>query len=306
MPKPSDQSVGERMALHTLYRHGSKAGIPPRMPNPNPLPRGRVKGWTTAAARRNADFLMSIREQDLHGDAVALTLTTKEVPPPEEWAALRQAWIKRQRRKGLIRLHWVTEWTAAARPHTHAYAEYDDHQAVRPLQDWLELTQHLGTMLKGQRQTRVYDATGWNRYTAKHAARGVRHYQRSQDNVPQGWETSTGRLWGYWGEWPRDEGVKIETTHEAFYAYRRMVRSWRVSQARHAGQGKSITRAREMLKCTDPTLSRLRGISEWIGFEESMQLLKLAASNHPFPVAQHRQAQHVHSSPTDLKRSQCG
>lgn len=271
------------MALHTLYRHGSKAGIPPKVANPKPVIRGRVQGWTTAAARRNAEFLMSIREQDLSGQAVALTLTTKEVPTPEEWAALRKAWIKRQKRKGMIRLHWVTEWTALARPHMHTYAEYDGEKDPSPLLDWLHLTRHLGTLPIGQHQTRVYDATGWNQYTAKHAARGVRHYQRSDKNRPEGWEASTGRLWGYWGEWPRDEAVRIQTSDAAFYAYRRMVRAWRISEARKTKDAKRIARARQMLKLPDEPRSRLRGVSEWIGFEDSMQLLKWASAIHPLP-----------------------
>ena len=283
------------MALQTLYRSGSKAGIPPRTVAKDRPKRDTVKGWTRAAARRNAEFLMSVRECDLQGRAYAVTLTTLEVPPPKEWAELRRKWIQRQDRRGLIRLHWVTEWTAAGRPHMHCMAYYDPDypKPPQPLQDWLDLTRHLGTKILGQHQTPVHNATGWMQYTAKHAARGVSHYQRNSQNIPEAWKGGTGRLWGYRGEWPRDEAVRIETTDEAFYAYRRMVRNWRKADARKARDWKRLTRAREMLRDNDQARSRIRGIMEWITFEDSLQLLKLASSNHPPSETSPSQSRHA-------------
>ena len=63
------------------------------------------------ATRRNTEFLMSVKTDQLTGAGVALTLTVRDCPPTaDDWHRLRRAWEKRMVRAGMLRLHWVTEW----------------------------------------------------------------------------------------------------------------------------------------------------------------------------------------------------
>lgn len=106
--------------------------------------------------------------------------------------------------------------------------------------------------------------------TAKHAARGVKHYQRNHENIPEGWQSKTGRVWGHSGDWPISEPRKFHLQDHnddgdgGWFAYRRMIRSWRVADARASGAAWRIRSARQMFKSHEPELSKLRGFSEWI------------------------------------------
>ena len=69
------------------------------------------------ATRRNTEFLMSVRTDQLTGAGVAITLTVRDCPPSaEDWHKLRRAWEKRMVRAGMVRLHWVTGGSAASSP----------------------------------------------------------------------------------------------------------------------------------------------------------------------------------------------
>ncbi|MFO5855242.1 hypothetical protein, partial [Klebsiella pneumoniae] len=37
----------------------------------------------------------------------------------------------------------------------------------------------------------------------------VKHYQRTADSIPEGWQKKTGRVWGKVGHWPVQEKVRI-------------------------------------------------------------------------------------------------
>ncbi|WP_213061820.1 hypothetical protein, partial [Escherichia coli] len=71
--------------------------------------RGEVKGWSKTASRNNTKFLRSVYVPALTGAAVAFTLTIRDCPPTSaDWKILRETFIKRLRRAGLVRLHWLT------------------------------------------------------------------------------------------------------------------------------------------------------------------------------------------------------
>jgi len=278
------------MRLITLYNHGVTMGTPPRNPNRNPPKRGEVKGWTKAATRRNTNFLRSVDDKAImcteDGEpltALAITLTLKECPPThDDWERLRRAMLKRLERLGMYRHHWVTEWQRRGVPHLHGCVFFPEvtgseyialNNAITDA--WLDLTKEYGSRGLSQNITPVYDAVGWFQYQSKHAARGIFHYQRSSENIPEGWK-KTGRMWGKSEHWPVTEPDKILVTEKVFFAYRRLCRSWRKADARKDSNRFRIRSSRRMLKHNDKDLSKLRGVSEWITRSQSDLMLKIA------------------------------
>lgn len=273
--------------------------------------RGKVTGWSPGAARRNLAFLASVDERHLTGHGFAITLTVRDCPPTHaDWAKAQLAWIKRQERAGLIRLHWVMEFQRRGTPHLHAAAWYEADPGQKPLVDWVEITRDLGTGIKGQHARPIEGPVGWFQYLGKHCGRGAAHYQRRQETLPQQWEKSP-RVWGHRGDWVLEEPGDAELTDRQYFRLRRRVRSWRVAQARAKVpgpgwrwiEGELLTRpmarampisptllgadntqlrqrlrnlgyVRAMLKCPDEKLSNCRGVSEWIPQHVQQQLLR--------------------------------
>lgn len=275
------------MPTGKLYRNGLTMGAGG---NPKPVggPRGKVVGWTTAAVRRHTRWLYSVDVHDLTGYGWSPTLTLRDCPPtPQAWTSLRKAYVDALRRSGLIvRGHWVVEWQRRKVPHLHMAVYLSENvtrdEAWRLMVDtWVRLGAKYGAGPKGQHLGHIDGALGWLEYLSKHAARGVAHYQRA--GKPEGWDT-TGRLWGYFGEWPNVEPAEVTLTRSEFWRFRRLVRSWRIADARAAFlEGKGSTRrirsARSMLACNDRSLSEVRGVSEWIPEEIGMDLLALIAGD---------------------------
>lgn len=276
------------MSTVTVYRHGVTCGVGNSAAVP-PV-RTEVIGWSASAIRRNLLFLYSVDETGLTGSGVALTLTIgKVLPTPEEWGRARDLLFMRFRRLGMVRLHWVTEWQRRGFPHLHLAVWFPERPPVAELrQAWLDLTEAWGSAGHCQAAVPIWDVVGWNQYVSKHAARGLNHYQRSPENVPATWRTGTGRMWGKLGDWPLQAPVRVELSDRARWAYRRMVRGWRLANARadfqaarkrmHAGQClqalRRIRSARGMLRCPLPDLSRVRGVSEWISEGLTLRMLE--------------------------------
>lgn len=269
------------MPVVTVYPHGGKGGVPPRMTSHARALRGDVSGWSVGACRRNTEFLMSIRERELHGAGVAVTLTLRDCPPTaDDWHRLRRAWTERMRRAGMIRLHWVTEWQRRGVPHLHCAIWFPDaYDAITPREAWVDLAGKFGASYRAQHGAKIDAVVGWFQYVSKHAARGVRHYQRSGDNMPESWQQKTGRVWGKVGHWPTAEKRRINLQDQhgdgGWFAYRRLVRSWRVADARAAGDRRRLLGARSMLTESDQAISRVRGVMEWI--PETVQMAMLAS-----------------------------
>lgn len=259
---------------------------------PPPI-RDRIAGWTEDASRRNRAFLFSVDPRGLVGDlGYAVTLTLAQNPAnAEQWSKAIDRFLTIMRRAGMIRYHWVTEWTKQGRPHLHAslffagrdpvrvppnpypahealavlrrgrkpeaegWAEWDGFPGfmgrivgpmgradllgalATPIADWWTDHIHADAIFEAwQRVTgqalsplaqhveRIRDMGGWSAYTAKHAARGVDHYQRQALKLPPGW-VSTGRLWAKGGEWPtKDERFEVDDLTGA--RFRRGLRRW--------------------------------------------------------------------------------
>lgn len=252
--------------------------------NATPPLRGKITGWTQAAVRRHTRWLYSVEAPALTGYGYAVTLTLRETPPDAgTWQAARRAWIERLRRRGMVRLHWVVEWQRRGTPHIHAavyFAEpltvLEQHQLTAA---WCEVASAWNAAPVSQHVKPIDGPLGWLQYLSKHAARGVQHYQRS--GKPAGWET-TGRLWGHVGDWPAVEPIRADLTREEYHRFRRLVRSWRVADARAARDWRRLTYARRMLRCNDPALSSVRGVSEWI--PEDVALTLLLGLGEPLPT----------------------
>ncbi len=261
-----------------LYSNGSKTSVPGGG-NPNPPPRGVIGGWSRAAVRRHTQFLYSVETSLLSGWGYAYTLTLRDTPKDAATLqAMRRAWEKRVKRFGATRVHWVVEWTRRGVPHIHAavyfVAELPPDDVPWPLFAWLDVVRgaESSAQLAGQHAAPIYGAEGWLMYLSKHAARGVNHYQRQ--GKPAGWESS-GRLWGKSGDWPVVEPEAVPVSWEEFWRWRRLARSWRIAQARSAGDWERVKYARRMLRCNEPNLSRVRGTSEWMGRDLTAPLLEL-------------------------------
>lgn len=249
------------------------------MNSPRGGKRGIVAGWSAAAARRNTGFLRTIDERKLTGAGVAVTLTLRDCPPTsDEWVRLRRRWVKRMERAGMIRLHWVTEWQRRGVPHLHGALWFPDrYDTIEPIDAWVDVASEFGAAHRGQHARIIDGPIGWFQYLSKHAARGVQHYQRHPDNVPEAWQQKTGRVWGYSGQWPLSVpfDLALEDQHGdgGYFAFRRLVRSWRVADARSSGDVRRMVWARRMLRCPKVTLSRVRPVSEWISQHDALSLL---------------------------------
>lgn len=275
------------MPVVRLYPHGFTAGVAPRVTNHTPPKRGKVAGWSQGATRRNTRFLYSVEDDGLSGVGVAVTLTLKECPATgAEWHKLRRAWVKRMERLHMVRLHWVTEWQRRGVPHLHCAVYFDELPELAEMlavkcrrawagQGWLSeadgVAVGFGALERSQHAEPITDAVGWRKYVSKHASRGVSNYQRAAQGIPVGWQGQTGRVWGTCGEWPTRAEVRVNVQGRegdgGWFAFRRLVRSWRRADARAEPVPQKrvgrIRAARSMLKCSERNLSEVRGLSEW-------------------------------------------
>lgn len=300
------------MPVIKVYHHGVTAAIPPRKNNHERAKRGNVNGWSKSATRNNTRWLRSISPKSFPSDdefGIAFTLTLRDCPETsEDWHVLRTNFIKRMRRMGMLRLHWVTEWQRRGVPHLHGIIFFPfslisdsldiDSFSALIVDHWLALTNQYRAARNGQHLKVVTDIKGWFKYLSKHASRGADHYQRSSFGIPSGW-FKTGRVWGHCGDWVIDEAIRINASSEFYFSFRRIVRKWRLSDARAAlkdspmvifrpsgalinphylSAKRRISSARKILKCNDFKRSQVRGVSEWIDSENTLLISEFLIS----------------------------
>ena len=251
------------MPVVKLYPHGYTTGTAPTVNSHKRAKRGDVGGWSASSTRSNTRFLYSIKETGLTGFGFAYTLTVKDCPPShEDWHTMRTAFFKRLRRMGMIRAHWVTEWQRRGVPHLHCAVWFEYPVRAEPITHWFMIAKKYGAKVPGQHWSEITDSVGWFKYLSKHASRGLSHYQRSPENVPDGWK-KTGRMWGYLGDWPRDAPLEFHVPNETYFPLRRIIRGLCKADARASGDVRRIKHTRHMLTCHNKDLSQVRGISEW-------------------------------------------
>ena len=122
----------------------------------------------------------------------------------------------------MLHFHWIIEFTARRMPHIHMsvwmadrYEEWDRHLRQYIVWDnnesavvsnvvvkWLELTEAEGLHTSSNSQdVQLIDGNeAWLVYIAKHGIRGVKHYQRALDNMPDEWRDGAGAMWGHDGK----------------------------------------------------------------------------------------------------------
>lgn len=283
------------MRVIKLYRHGFTMGTPPATSTHKRAERSSVSGWSVGATRRNIAFLRSIDETKvnlLNGSELiplAITLTVRDCPATsDEWHKVRRALVERLRRLGMVRMHWVIEWQRRGVPHLHcaAWFEQQDFVALNQsiVKGWLDLAGKWGAGHRGQFIKPITGAVGWFQYVSKHAARGVNHYQRSPENIPEEWKNKTGRVWGKIGDWDSVivPGGRIDIESSDYYRLRRLIRNWRLADARSnvSSYGvKRIVQARNMLKSNIKSASDVRGVSEWVSENTVIKLYSWLLAN---------------------------
>lgn len=257
--------------------------------------RQKINGWSLQSARGNTRFLRSVLVDQLPPFGLAFTFTIRDMPTPQQWAKLKLKLVRALRQRfGSICWHMVTEWTKEGRPHLHGCAFWIETHAdiCWDLEDaWLAFTKNYGTSERAQLVKIIRGADGWFIYMAKHAARGLAHYQRQADSLPPEWQAQTGRVWGRGGLWPTDV-QENELTPAEFFMFRRLTDSFASSEARtelkralRYGKAKQITAARKRLVFLKKlrtafgkgeVASSTRGISQWVSAEVSGKLLRFA------------------------------
>ena len=240
-------------------------------------PRGKVKGWSRQSTARLRRWFYTVDGDRLDGEGLGVTLTVRDLPPSAaDWTATRERFLVRLRRAGLVRGQWLTEWQRRGVPHLHGCLFLPvGSEGLQELVTghWLASAAEWGAGASAQYVIPLWGLSGWLQYQAKHSSRGVRHYQRA--NVPEAWREGTGRLWGVVGDWPvREELVDVSTAD--FHRFRRLLRSWLVSQARSSGDWRRAAYLRGLLRDPERLRSTVRAVGEFCPEHVARELLLIA------------------------------
>lgn len=269
-----------------------------------PPERTATKGWTPNVARRNEQRLQQIDFDAIDGVPVFVTLTMPSGQMSDVSAAMFHGWLKRwlqyMKRHGMGHYYWILEFQASGNPHLHVLVwldhEPDPLETYRALRSWVGILNKsgVGARLQGQIWEQI-DVGGEIvvdgepipahpervlMYLAKHAARGVAHYQRQIENMPDDWQYRSGRVWGHDRGLPLRAQQDFETDYSTFWTFRRLVRRWRCSEARGIKDAdrrrQAIGQARRSLRCSRRDVSPYRGVSAWIPSDVASRLLDAA------------------------------
>lgn len=268
--------------------------------------RTATRGWTSNVARRNEQRLQQIDFDGIEGVPAFVTLTMPSGQMSEVSAAEFHGWLKRwlqyMKRHGMFHYYWILEFQASGNPHIHVLVwldhAWDALEQFKALRSWVGILNKsgVGARLQGQIWEDI-DVGGTITvdgetvpahpervlmYLAKHAARGVAHYQRQIENMPDDWQFRSGRVWGHDRGLPLREQEDFETDYSTFWTFRRLVRRWRISEARGIKDAdrrrKAISQARGSLRCSRRDVSPYRGVSAWVPSDVASALLNAAVS----------------------------
>ena len=305
------------MPTISIRAHGVSASKYQQLVNPEtgeivkltafqPPERTTTKGWTVNVARRNEQRLQQVDFDAIEGVPAFVTLTMPAQQMADVSAAMFHGWLKSwlryMKRHGLLHYYWILEFQASGNPHIHVLVwldhDWDALEQYKALQSWVNMLNKsdVGARLQGQIWEPI-DVGGMITvdgervpahpervlmYLAKHAARGVAHYQRQIENMPEDWQYRSGRVWGHDRGLPLRVQEDFETDYPTFHRFRRLVRRWRLAEARAIKDPErrrtAILQARGMLKCGRPDISPYRGVSAWVPASVASQLLDAAIS----------------------------
>lgn len=271
-----------------------------------PPERTDTRGWTVNVARRNEQRLQQIDFDAIEGFPAFVTLTMPSQQMSDVSAAMFHGWLKSwlrfMKRHGMFHYYWILEFQASGNPHLHVLVWLDHEpeplETFKALRSWVGILNKsdVGARLQGQIWENI-DVGGEITvdgervpahpervlmYLAKHAARGVAHYQRQIENMPDDWQYRSGRVWGHDRGLPLREQQEVECDYPTFHRFRRLVRRWRLAEARsikdHDRRRAAILQARGMLKCGRPDVSPYRGVSAWLPAAVASALLDAAVN----------------------------
>lgn len=268
--------------------------------------RTATKGWTPNVARRNEQRLQQIDFDAVEGVPAFVTLTMPSGQMEDVTAAMFHSWLKSwlryMKRHGMSHYYWILEFQASGNPHLHVLVWLDHTpdplETYRALRSWVGILNKSGVGARIQGQIWESIDVGGEiavdgepvpahpervlMYLAKHAARGVAHYQRQIENMPEDWQFRSGRVWGHDRGLPLQEQEDVETDYPTFHRFRRLVRRWRLAEARSIKDADrrraAIVQARGSLKCGRPDISPYRGVSAWIPSDVASALLDAAVN----------------------------
>ena len=271
-----------------------------------PPERTATRGWTVNVARRNEQRLQQIDFDAIEGFPAFVTLTMPSQQMSDVSAAMFHGWLKSwlrfMKRHGMFHCYWILESQASGNPHLHVLVWLDHEpeplETFKALRSWVGILNKsdVGARLQGQIWENI-DVGGELvvdgepvpahpervlMYLAKHAARGVAHYQRQVENMPEDWKYRSGRVWGHDRGLPLREQQDVECDYPTFHRFRRLVRRWRLAEARAIKDPErrrlAISQARRCLKCPRPDISPYRGVSAWLPESVASRLLDAAVN----------------------------
>lgn len=304
MPTVSIRMHGVSASRNSTLVDPCTGEIVQRQSKPSPPMRTATRGWTSNVARRNEQRLQQVDFDAIEGVPAFVTLTMPSQQMGEVSASLFHGWLKRwlqyMKRHGLQHYYWILEFQASGNPHLHVLAwldhEPDALETYKALRSWVRMLNKSGVCARQQGQVwetidlggeLVVDGERMSAhpervlmYLAKHAARGVAHYQRRIENMPDDWRQRSGRVWGHDRGLPLCDAESVEVDYPTFWRYRRLVRSWRLAEARHVGDARrraeAVVAAKRMLRWGDPGEAPYRGVSAWVPADVSRRLLAAA------------------------------
>ena len=264
------------MANLRLYPSGLTAFHASDHTRPGNSDKAEVSGWSRNSTRSLIKFLKSVNPHKFStGSCYCFTLTLRMCPPtPQDWKRLRESFFRSLHRHEVASILWLTEWQRRGVPHLHGIVllpcgfSSGDFVAA-----WIVCARKYQASAHCQHARAIYDPLGWSEYLAKHSARGVSNYQRSAASMPAGWQGKTGRMWGHRGAWPTYPPIDLQCSRAVFFRLRRLLKARALSQARSRGDPRAIRFCRTTLKCNDPILSPLRGVSHFCDQPTTLRLL---------------------------------
>jgi len=282
-----------------ILPNGITSGKPNYEGNKNPAKRSDTKGWNMQVSRRLRKWFYSVEINELKGCGIAFTLTVRDCPKShKDWYNLREALHRRLERDGLQYMQWLTEWQARGVPHFHGIAFFkDDYPTKDLIKHWVKVSgKKYGSREGGQNAQNITEIGGWMDYLMKHSTRSITNYQRSPENIPEGWK-ETGGMWGKYGDWPLREGMRFDVCPEGFYVFRRIVNQSRHSRIRSrlheairerknpsksgvtkyrynlTALKKEFAASRKFMSKPKKDESRFNGTSNWLDMDNSLKIM---------------------------------
>lgn len=184
--------------------------------------RDDCKGWTHGVSLRLHAKLKSVVADKLSGHGYALTTTFRNCPEtPVAMHKVRRAFIKRLERRGLIRLLWICEFQLRGVPHFHFAAYFNKPICeTEVIKHWCKVATKYRPNITAQTCVDISNVGGWFGYMQKHVERGVAHYQRQRQSMPEQWKQKTGRVYGFTGDWKYDEWQLFQDVFDKLYLIR--------------------------------------------------------------------------------------